>query len=453
VRHLVAYSSAFALLAAGLTVAAAPVKADDDSVDAQYQRLLDFQKQLKKQQDELDAAQRRIDAQVKQLEDQRSALQLQQQQINALKEAVIAPSTKPARATKGSPGGGVTSVADTRTAQAGGTGPATSSGQAPNAGANQQPERPEINNEAIASQGGVLTPRGMLSIEPTYQYQYASNNQIVINGLTIVPGITIGSSSVRELVDRQQTFQMGGRLGITDRLEVEAEVPYIRRSDSTTVQPLATSGSVVSINSKGNELGDVTFGAHYQINQGTENIPYFVANFLVKSATGKSPFDVPLDFNTGIPTQLPTGTGFWALQPSVTAIYPSDPVVFFGNLRYIYNVGSTVTLQPSVNTSPVAQQVKIKPGDGVGGSFGMGFGINDKASFSLAYEQVHFFATSQNNVSVPGSSFDVGSFDLGFAYQMTQRVGVNLGVAIGITKASPDTAITLRVPIKFQIYK
>src|SRR5262249_8585327 len=153
-------------------------------------------------------------------------------------------------------------------------------------------------------------------------------------------------------------------------------------------------GSVVSINSKGNDLGDVSFGVHYQINHGSETMPYFVANFLAKAPTGTSPFDVPLDFNTGIPTKLPTGTGFWALQPSVTAIYPSDPVVFFGNLRYIYNVGSDVTLQPSANTSPVAQQVNIKPGDGIGGSFGMGFGINDKASFSLAYEQVHFFSTS-----------------------------------------------------------
>src|SRR5262249_47398366 len=158
-------------------------------------------------------------------------------------------------------------------------------------------------------------------------------------------------------------FQLGGRLGITDRLEIEAAVPYVRRSDSTTVQPLSTSGSVISINSKGNDLGDVSFGAHYQINHGSETMPYFVANFLVKAPTGTSPFDVPLDFNTGIPTKLPTGTGFWALQPSVTAIYPSDPVVFFGNLRYIYNVGSNVTLQPSANTSPVAQQVNIKPGD------------------------------------------------------------------------------------------
>ena len=105
----------------------------------------------------------------------------------------------------------------------------------------------------------------------------------------------------------------------------------------------------------------------------------------------------------------------------MTAIFPSDPVVFFGNLRYIYNVGSTVTLQPSVNTNATPQRVNIKPGDGIGGSVGMGFGINDKASFSLAYEHIYFMSTSQNGGTIPGSSFDIGNFDLGFAYQVTPR--------------------------------
>lgn len=448
-RYLVAYSAACSVLAASLALGPGNAFAES-STDAQYKNLLDFQQQLKQQQEKLEKTQRQLDAQIKEIEEQRAALKKQQQQINALTQAVVAPPTKPVRASTNNSTGHVTTVVDTKTAQAG---PGTTSGQAPGAGTAQPVERPAISNEAIASQGGVLTPRGVFSFEPTYQYQYASNNQILINGLTIVPGITIGTSSVRQLVDHMQTFTAGGRLGVTDRFEIEAEVPYVRRADTTTIQPLSPSGAVVSTNAKGNDIGDVQFGAHYQINSGSDVWPYFVANLLVKSNTGRSPFDVPLDFNTGIPTQLPTGTGFWAIQPSVTAIYPSDPVVFFGNLRYIYNVGADVTLQPTVNTNPTPTTVNIKPGDGIGGSVGMGFGINDKASFSLAYEHIYFMSTQQNGGSIPGSSFDIGNFDLGFAYQVTPRVGVNLGLAIGITKASPDTSITLRVPIKFQVYE
>ena len=35
---------------------------------------------------------------------------------------------------------------------------------------------------------------------------------------------------------------------------------------------------------------------------------------------------------TGLPLDLPTGSGFNALQPGITWLYPSDPVVFVGSL-------------------------------------------------------------------------------------------------------------------------
>jgi len=82
----------------------------------------------------------------------------------------------------------------------------------------------------------------------------------------------------------------------------------------------------------------------------------------------------------------------------------------------------------------------------------MGFGINDRASFSLAYEQTYFFPTTENGQSLPGSYYDIGAFDLGLGYRFTPRTSVNVGVSIGTTKASPDAALMLRVPIKFQVY-
>ena len=126
--------------------------------------------------------------------------------------------------------------------------------------------------------------------------------------------------------------------------------------------------------------------------------------------------------------------------------------MFFANLRYIWNVARTVTVQPTANTTSTPQRENIDPGDGIGGTFGMGFGINDRASFSLAYEHTYLMSTSQNGVTIPGSTYDIGAFDLGFAYQLSQRTSINLGVSIGATKAAPDTSITLRIPIKFQVY-
>jgi len=81
----------------------------------------------------------------------------------------------------------------------------------------------------------------------------------------------------------------------------------------------------------------------------------FIGNLRYKSNTGKGPFEVPTDSN-GQELELPTGSGFSAWQPSVTMIYPSDPVVFYSNLNYIYNVGATYGGN------------RIDPGDSIGAS-------------------------------------------------------------------------------------
>lgn len=464
----VAFLSGTALLA-GAVLAPQVARADDitpPSPDAIGQLEQQLEQRQLQQQQQLDEAQKKIDEQIKQIKAQEKALQEQQKQINALKTAIInaAPANAAAAAAPVNgptvrnaaylqiprsvvlPDGNSLNVPTQAQTQ-----PPSSSTSAP-VTQTEPVERPQISNQSIASQGGVLTPKGVFSFEPSYQYQYASNNQVLIEGLTIVPGITIGSEDVRQLVDRMQTLTLGGRYGVTDRFEIEAEIPYVYRNDDTTLQPLTAQGTVTETSANGHNLGDIQFGGHYQINNGEGGWPWFVANLLVKTETGKSPFDVPVDFTTGIPTQLPTGTGFWAIEPSVTAIYPSDPVVFFGNIKYIYNVGQTVTIQPTVNGFAVPTPANIKPGDGVGAAFGMGFGINDKASFSLAYEGTYVMSTTQNGSKIPGSTFDIGQFDLGFAYQLSQRTSINLGIQIGATKAAPDASVILRIPIKFQVF-
>jgi hypothetical protein len=424
--------------------------AAEGDTPAQPDTLTKLEQYLHLQQQQLDDAQKKIADQLELIKKEEQALRDQQSQIDTLRTTLSAktnatsqPTLQTLLTTRGAgeqyaqaPGGGAT---------------------APTAGSTSidqtEPQvRPEISDVALASEGGVLTPKGVFSLEPSYQYQYISTNQVLLSGLTIIPGITLGSTDIRQLVDRINTFNLGGRLGITNRLEVEAQIPFVYRADDTTFTPTGGTTQVTN-SSTGHDLGDISFGAHYQMNSGAGGWPYFIGNFLVKTRTGTDPFSVPVDFNTGLPTRLPTGTGFYTLQPSITAIYPSDPVAIFGNLRYNYNVGRTVTLQPTQFTSATAQSVSLHPGDGIGGTVGMGVGINDHASFSLAYEETYFFPTTENGQSLPGSYYDIGAFDLGFAYKFSPRTTVNLGVSIGTTKASPDTSIMLRIPVKFQVFE
>lgn len=41
---------------------------------------------------------------------------------------------------------------------------------------------------------------------------------------------------------------------------------------------------------------------------------------------------------TGLPLDLPTGSGFYSVRPSLTWLFPSDPAVFFGSVSYPHNL-------------------------------------------------------------------------------------------------------------------
>src|SRR5262249_20066053 len=58
--------------------------------------------------------------------------------------------------------------------------------------------RPEIADPSIATQGGVLTPRNAIVLEPSFEYNYQSSNQAVVSGFTIIPGITFGNININQ---------------------------------------------------------------------------------------------------------------------------------------------------------------------------------------------------------------------------------------------------------------
>ncbi len=411
-----------------------------------------LQVQIEKQQALIAAQERQMKEQAARLAEQARAIEEQREQIEALRAMIMGranvASTAPPQpasvvpAAYQAPRAGV--FVPGRTVPAQDAAPAPSPAPTPPA-----PTRPEIPDPSLASGGGVLTPRGVFILEPGIEYAYTSDNRILVEGFTVVPGITVGNVDVREVNRRTLTYSLTGRLGITDRFEIDVKLPYLMRDDTTTSRTIA-GGTVTEteqvVSADGSGLGDIEIGAHYQLNSGADGWPFFIANLRYKSRTGEDPFEVAVDPSTGLELELPTGTGFDALEPSITVIYPSDPVVFFGNARYIWNIARDVTL-PTTGV-----ETEIDPGDGIGFSFGMGFGINERASFSLGYEHLRILETKSGGNKVAGSDYDIGSFLLGLSYQFSPRTSVNLGVAVGATDAAPDARIGLRVPVRFQLF-
>ncbi|MEO3430372.1 transporter [Pelagibius sp. CAU 1746] len=308
-------------------------------------------------------------------------------------------------------------------------------------------QRRRIDVSGVQDIGGVLTRRNHLVVEPSIEYENTTSTRFFFDGVEIIETVLVGDIEVSD-ADRDTITAAGTvRYGVTDRSEVEVRVPFVYRNDDVTRDVVGGGGGSEASSLDAANLGDIEATFRYQLNSGQDDWPIFVANARVKSPTGRGPFDVDRD-EDGIETELSTGSGFWAVQPSVSVIYPSDPAVFFANASYTHSFGYDV--DETIGDSHVGD---VQPGDVVGFGFGMGFALNNKASFSVGYAHDFVFETEQeiDGTTIKSDSFDVGRLSLGFSYALTDDININLNTQVGITEDAPDVVLTLRTPITFDL--
>jgi hypothetical protein len=449
-----------ALLAAMLLMpmAMGPASADDaDTVTKEDLKLL---------QKELETQKQLLEQQQKAIQQQQSLISNQQNQLNFLKSQVGAaddPDTTPVTfnlgtgtfttGNAGAGSGGVTKTQDT--------------GDEPVGEAPPEAETDETRLATVlAEEGGVLSDRGELVVEPSLRFTHSTSNRAFATGVEIQDIVFIGLIEVdeadRDSVEAAMTF----RYGITDRFEVETRIPYVFRSEQVT-QTFVTQNQTFSDDNSGNNLGDVEVAAHYQI---TDAPVYTVANVRLYTPTGQGPFDVDLD-NLGRPTELPTGSGFWGVQPSITAIVPSDPVVFFGTFGYTINIAEDIDETTFIRDTATALSIdttigEVDPGDSLNMSLGMGLSLNESTSFSIGIKYDYIFPTTQEFTSIDNvdptnniiggkaktDPLHAASFLVGWSYQITDMVGVNLNAEIGATDDANDFSVRLGVPVRFQVF-
>jgi len=151
---------------------------------------------------------------------------------------------------------------------------------------------------------------------------------------------------------------------------------------------------------------------------------------------------------TGLPLQQPTGSGFLAIQPGLTWLFPTDPVVFFGNFSYLHSFGKDESL--TLLNGAVEPLGKVQPGDIWGFNIGMGLALNEKASVSIGYDMSVVQPTSQNGQTVTGSVRTIlGTLLIGYSYRLTPKTTLNFSIGAGLTRDTPDVTLTMRVPIAF----
>lgn len=416
----------FSMLGVACALGVASATQAEETTTASQASMEELRKQLEAQSRQIAVQQRELEEEMRRMESHKRALQETRRQVEIMKARLDGRPEPRVR---------------TDVAQA-------ESGTPQHVGKAPEPAR-DSRPQAIArifEQPGVLTPRGKFTFEPSLQYSYSSNNRVALVGFTIIPAITIGLIDIRSV--NRSTFigALTGRYGLTNRLEVEAKLPYVHRNDSTLTRPFgAVSETDSAFDSSGNGIGDVEFAARYQLNEGGGDRPYYIGGLRVKMRNGKDPFEVEVDPNTNLAKTLPTGSGFYGIQPSLTIIYPSDPAVFFGSASYLWNLKRDIN-----RTVGLANIGTVDPGDALGFNFGMGLALNEKASFSLGYDHSivgkdkfdgNFLPTSQTR--------QLGSLLVGYAYRLNNRTSLNLSLGMGVTSEAPNVQLTLRAPITF----
>lgn len=312
----------------------------------------------------------------------------------------------------------------------------------------------------LFEQPGVLTPRGKLVLEPSLQFGYSSSNRVVLVGYTIIPALLIGLVDVREVKRNTSTAAITARYGLSNRAELELKVPYVYRSDSTVSRELFTGTGVDRVfDTSGRGVGDAELAMRYQLNDGGADRPYYVAGLRFKSRTGTDPFSVVTDCSkrcvgpnasgTGLPLELPTGSGFYALQPSLTWLFASDPAILFGGISYLYNFkrNHVSRLVLGGESEPLG---RIAPGGVFGFNFGVGLALNDRALISFGYDHSSIARTRQNGAPVAGSvRTQLGTLLTGFSYRIDDRRTINIAVGAGLTRDTPDVQLSFRLPVTF----
>jgi len=307
----------------------------------------------------------------------------------------------------------------------------------------------------IFEQPGVLTPRGKLVLEPGLQYGYSSSNRVSLVGYTIIPSLLIGLVDVREVKRNTFTPSLTARWGVTNRFELEAKLPYVYRSDSVLSRPLGVgTGRDQLFSSTGSGIGDVEVTGRYQLNEGGTDGAYYVGTLRLKSRTGKDPFEVLTDnvsapnISNELQNELPTGSGFYTIQPGLTMLYPADPAVFFGSVSYQHNIKRKGVVMNTTN-GPVALG-DIEPGGVFGFNFGMGLSLNDRSSFSVGYDHASVGKTRINGANaINAVRTQLGTLLIGYSYRIDKSRSLNLSVGAGVTRDTPDVQLSLRYPVLF----
>ena len=239
---------------------------------------------------------------------------------------------------------------------------------------------------SITADRGIVTRPGRFTIEPSFSHAHSNATRVAVEGYTVIPALLVGLINISEIQRDIFVSALSLKYGFTSRLEGSLRVPYLSIREDLREREVFQGTPVDTVReSSGDGIGDAELSIRYQLNDGLDGWPYLIGTFRARAPTGEGPYDVDqriITDSSGNPIGVelanrPTGSGFWAVEPGLSFIYPSDPAVLFENLSYAWTIKEEQGFENGGT---------VDPGDVVRFGFGMGFAFNERTSFSLGYD-------------------------------------------------------------------
>ncbi|MGB8419631.1 hypothetical protein, partial [Paraburkholderia sp.] len=322
-----------------------------------------------------------------------------------------------------------------------------------------QPVRTQSEDAVVQNQQHTPLFEHKLTMDWGISDTYYDRRQLQLSGFLALDAIFLGNINLGETKSHQVMADLDTRYGLTDRISVDVDVPYIYRHSNFIVGGAGGAANTVSdASANSSDIGDVNFGLYYEILKETNSLPDLVGSLRVKAPTGSSPFGIKLqqvdadNTNLVAPTKLPTGTGFWNITAGLSVLKTYDPVVLFGSVSYTYNIARSFSDISSVIGQTEPATVKI--GDVVQFGGGVALAFSDKDSASISYTMAlepesQTKAPGGTYSKVPGSETTAAALTFGLNHVVNKHLTINGSVSVGLTPDTPNFVIGVRFPYTF----
>ena len=311
--------------------------------------------------------------------------------------------------------------------------------------------------EGVVEAEHALFERQRFTFEPGFRYARFDRAAINLSGFLALDAIFLGAISVDEIEADILTMDLTGRYGVTDRLQVDVNVPLVyRRSNFQSGGAGGAASALSEADVDRFDIGDVSFGANYRIIEETSDWPDIVGSVRVTSPTGRDPFGIetkvdPNNDNLIFPEELPTGSGVWGVEAGISVLKTVDPVVLFANTRYIYRFQNSFD---DIGSAEGDQPGDVDPGNALEFGGGIAYALNERISLSLSYTQRFVNETEIRPdggefQEIIGSDAVVGVVNTGLTWALTDSLTMIANVGTGVTADAADVEVSLKFPYRF----